>query len=232
MKPLSCIAVDDSEVQLVILRNFIERYQNLHLEATFTNPLEAYRFLEQKTIDILLLDIDMPELSGLDLLKKLAFPPKTILITSRTEYALEAFELEAVDYLLKPPVYERFMKAIEKAKKIIEQERQTESQAIYIKVDGKLIAINPKDITYVEAMSDYILIHTSQQRQYITYARLKNFEEKLKSYLFFQRIHRSFIVNTKYISLIEKDELRVLDKNLPISLTYRAVLLGKIQGSS
>lgn len=232
MKKFSCIAVDDSSIQLTLLKNYIHKTPNLELLATFLNPIEAYHFLQKNSIDILLLDIDMPEMSGLDLLKMLKKQPATILITSKTEFALQAFELDAIDYIVKPPEYPRFLKAIQKAIQFIEtdekknENNEENSSEIFVKVSGKLIRLPINEILFIEALSDYVLIHTEDKQQYVVYATMKYFEAKLSAYKHFKRIHRSYIVNMQKVkSIDESQNVLIEEKTLPIGNTYREEFL-------
>jgi DNA-binding LytR/AlgR family response regulator len=232
MKKFSCIAVDDSPIQLTLLKNYIQKTPNLELLATFANPIEVYHFLQKNSIDILLLDIDMPEMSGLDLLKMLKKQPATILVTSKTEFALQAFELDAIDYIVKPPEYPRFLKAIQKAIQFLETNgkenisNESNASEIFVKVSGKLIRLPLNEILFIEALSDYVLIHTEDKRQYVVYATMKYFEEKLSAYKHFKRIHRSYIVNMQKVkSIDESQNVLIGEKTLPIGNTYREEFL-------
>ncbi len=232
MKKFSCIAVDDSPIQLTLLKNYIQKTPNLELLATFANPIEAYHFLQKNSIDILLLDIDMPEMSGLDLLKMLKKQPATILVTSKTEFALQAFELDAIDYIVKPPEYPRFLKAIQKAIQFLETNgkenisNESNASEIFVKVSGKLIHLPLNEILFIEALSDYVLIHTEDKRQYVVHATMKYFEEKLSAYKHFKRIHRSYIVNMQKVkSIDESQNVLIGEKTLPIGNTYREEFL-------
>jgi DNA-binding LytR/AlgR family response regulator len=227
MQNFTCIAVDDSDVQLVILKNYVKKTPRLELKASFNNPIEAFEYLAKNDIDILLLDIDMPEISGMDLLKMLPKKPQTILITSKTEFALEAFELDAVDYIIKPPEYARFLKAISKATSLLDSKSSVsdeQEEAIYVKVNGKLVRLEVETIDYFEAMSDYVLIH-AEKRQYIVYSTLKQFAEKMQSYPKFKRIHRSYLVNVTKIKSIEDGQVLINEKLLPIGNTYKEEFL-------
>ncbi|MCS6795917.1 MAG: LytTR family DNA-binding domain-containing protein [Raineya sp.] len=231
MKKFSCIAVDDSPIQLTLLKNYIQKTPELELTATFANPIEAYQFLQKNNVDILLLDIDMPEISGIDLLKMLKKQPATILITSKTEFALQAFELDAVDYIVKPPEYPRFLKAIQKATHLLEAEIKSNGSTsnhseIFVKVAGKLIRLQLDEILFIEALSDYVIIHTEEKRQHVVYATMKYFEEKLSNYGQFKRIHRSYIVNMQKVKSIDENQNVVIgEKTLPIGNTYREEFL-------
>jgi DNA-binding LytR/AlgR family response regulator len=231
MNTYTCIAVDDSEIQLVLIKNYIKKTDYLELKETFNNPVEAYHYLSKNAVDILLLDIDMPNLSGLDLLKMLQNPPRTILITSKSEFALEAFELDVVDYIVKPPEYPRFLKAINKAIQQIDKQKvvatETENE-LFIKTNGKLVRLEINDILYIEAMSDYVIVHTEDKRSYIVYSTLKRFEDKMSSYGNFYRIHRSYLINLQKIKIIENGQVLIGDKLLPIGNTYKEDFLKKV----
>ena len=230
MNTYTCIAVDDSEIQLVLIKNYIKKTDYLELKETFNNPVEAYHYLSKNAVDILLLDIDMPNLSGLDLLKMLQNPPRTILITSKSEFALEAFELDVVDYIVKPPEYPRFLKAINKAIQQIDKKGDTKEKKseIFIKTNGKLIRLDVENIVYFEAMSDYVLVHTEDKRSYIVYSTLKQFEDKMNAYGNFYRIHRSYLINLQKIKIIENGQVLIGDKLLPIGNTYKEDFLKKV----
>ncbi|MFN3315982.1 MAG: LytR/AlgR family response regulator transcription factor [Raineya sp.] len=232
MKKYTCIAVDDSKVQLVLLKNYLKKIENIILKQTFDSPMEAYHYLSQNEIDILLLDIDMPEMSGLDLLKILSNPPQTILITSKTEFALEAFELDAIDYIVKPPEYPRLLKALNKAITFIEKRQNTDTQiqedSIFIKTAGKLLRIEVDNIEYFEAMSDYVIIHTEDKRSHIVYSTMKDFENKMLIFKRFYRIHRSYLVHLQKIKSIENGQVLINDKYLPIGNTYKEEFLAKL----
>ncbi len=232
MKKFSCIAVDDSNVQLTLLKNYIQKIPNLALLATFANPIDAYYFLQENKVDILLLDIDMPEMSGLELLKMLNKQPATILITSKTEFALQAFELDAIDYIVKPPEYPRFLKSIQKAVHFLEAEEKEhisssdDNSEIFVKVAGKLVRLQINEILFIEALSDYVLIHTEEKRQYMVHATMKYFEKRLSAYKHFKRIHRSYIVNVQKVESINENQNVVIgEKILPIGVTYREEFL-------
>ena len=231
MKNYACVAVDDSEIQLVLLKNYIKKTEHLRLNEVFSNPMEAYNYLSSNDIDILFLDIDMPEVSGLDLLKMLKNPPQTILITSKVEFALEAFDLDAIDYIIKPPEYSRFLKAVGKAITLIEKKviiSEAKEEAIFIKTNGKLLRLEVDNIEYFEAMSDYVIVHTKDKRNHIVYSTLKQFESKMEEFKKFYRIHRSYLIHLQKIKSIENGQVLVSDKYLPIGNTYKEAFLNKI----
>ncbi|MGD1841487.1 MAG: LytR/AlgR family response regulator transcription factor [Thermonemataceae bacterium] len=234
---LSCLIVDDSNVNLLLISKFVEKTDFLELKETFTNPIDAFSYLQENKVDILLLDIEMPEMSGLDLLKALNTPPVTILITSKKEFALEAYDLDVVDYIVKPPDYARFLKSVSKAQQVIQNRQSSaatsskQEEDIFVKVEQKLIRLKPREITYIEALSDYILIHTLEGRQYIVYSSMKTFEEKLKNlgFDYFLRIHRSHIINMQHIELLEHESVVIKGKYLSIGKTYREAFMQQIK---
>lgn len=229
MKNYTCLAVDDSELQLVILRNYIQKTPYLQLHSTFNDPKKAYHFLSENKVDILFLDIDMPELSGLELLKQLPYVPSTVLITSKTEFALEAYNLEVVDYIVKPPEYQRFLKAVDKAISRTKQHAIEESQDIFIKFDGKLLRLETSKIDYIEALRDYIIIHTEDKRQYIVYSSMKKFEQTIHKFSDIIRIHRSYFVNITKVNSFDNNGVLINKKLLSVSSTYKKEFLKKLK---
>jgi DNA-binding LytR/AlgR family response regulator len=221
---LNCMVVDDDEVSRSILSHFINKTDYLHLEQVFENPIEAYNILRQDhNIDILFLDIEMPEMSGLELIQALQdFNRFIILTTSREKYAVEAFELEVDDYLVKPINYARFLKSTAKILKKITEEASTplDSEYLFIRVNHKIVKISPKDIQYIEALSDYILIYTDKQK-FVVHSTMKGIEEKLESFKSFMRVHRSYIVNIDHLESVQDINIMVSGKPIPIGRSYR-----------
>ncbi|GAB4124381.1 MAG: LytTR family DNA-binding domain-containing protein [Raineya sp.] len=231
MHTYTCVAVDDSESQLTLLKNYIKKTDYLTLEGVFSNPIEAHKYLSNSKVDILFLDIDMPEISGLDLMKMLQSPPQTILVTSKTEFALDAFNLDAVDYIIKPTEYHRFLKAVNKAINLLERQKPTKElkeEAIFIKLNGKFLRLEVDEIEYFEAMADYVVIHTEDKRSYIVYSTLKHFEAKMAEFGKFYRIHRSYLIHLHKIKSIENGQVLMSDRLLPIGNTYKEAFLKKL----
>jgi DNA-binding LytR/AlgR family response regulator len=241
MKKLSCIIVDDNPVMTTILRGFAEKSGIVECKQVFNNPQEAYSFLNEESVDIMFLDIEMPQLSGIELLKSLKNPPATILVTANPNFAAEAFELDAVDYIVKPPEFHRFLKALNKAQSFLKgmhghkpngqsQEEAAGNQEIFVKIDQKLVKVRLNDIMYIEAMADYVVIHTTTGRQLVVYSSMKNFEAELEKHApgRFRRIHRSYIIDREKVEAIEDNSVVIGKKYIPIGKTYREEFLNQL----
>ncbi len=219
---MNSLIIDDDPLTREFISQYIRRTDFVKLVATCQNSLEAINFIEENdNIDLLFLDIEMPEMSGLELLKVLKYPIPTILITSQKEYALESYDYGVVDYIVKPVDYVRFVKAI---RKVQEQHWRTEKlkdsvEYVFAKVNSNLVKIFMKDILYIEALADYVLIHT-KDHQYIFLSTMKALVQRLPSS--FVRIHRSYIVNCRNIDYIEDTAVVINKKMLTISITYKA----------
>jgi DNA-binding LytR/AlgR family response regulator len=210
-----------------LLVDYITKIPGLTFVGTCSNPLEAREVLLTKKVDLLFLDIQMPEITGIGFLKTLKTHPMVILTTAYSEYALEGYELDVVDYLLKPITFERFLKAIEKAydrsespqPKHVVQNTESEPAFVFIKDGTKILKINFNDIRYVEGLKDYVVIHTSTKK-ITSLQRMKSMEAQLPASKFI-RIHNSFIVSLDAIESVQKNEVLIGDKLLPVSDGYR-----------
>ncbi len=234
---LKTIIVDDEPLALEILEAHIAKIPELELIAKCSNALEAHQILQEQDIDLILLDIQMPQLTGTDFLKGLQNPPMVIFTTAYSNYAVEGFELNAVDYLLKPISFERFFKAINKALEQYhskEEHKNPPSQEaedfVFIKADKKLVKVHYKDIFYIEGLKDYVIVFTSTGK-IITLQTMKKLEEKLPQNLF-KRIHRSYIVNLDKIQSVIGNMVEISPKGesklLPVGKNYREELLNII----
>jgi DNA-binding LytR/AlgR family response regulator len=228
----TCIIVEDDEASRLILENYISRIEFLELKASLTSGMEGYNYLiNNPNIDILLLDINMPEMSGMDLMKAVPILPETILITTESSFAVEAYELKALDYLVKPVQFERFAISIHRAIDFIYFTKRTTGpdesmKEIYVKSNSKFYKLAYDDIYFVEALADYVLVYTENTR-YIVYSTMKAIEEKLKG-VTFVRVHRSYIINLRKIQFIEGNTVIVSGKHIPISKTYQDSLFAKL----
>ena len=237
MTSYKCLIVDDEPLARLVVKNYINRIGCLELIKEFKNGIEATDFLILNSdIDIIFLDINMPNLSGIDFFKNLINPPKVIFTTAYEEYAVESYDLNAIDYLLKPFSYERFIIAINKVKEQIDAEamrklilEETE-KSIIIKSEGKSFVIKPNDILYCEAMKNYTKIYLKSGERLLTLVSISKIESNLKDLSeYFVKVHRSFIVNKKHITAINSNEL-LIDKNvIPIGYNYKNDLLLEIQ---
>ena len=238
---INVIIVDDEPLAQDVLETYIEKIAELNLVQKCSNALEANEALKTHDIDLMFLDIQMPQLTGIDFLKTLSKPPLVIFTTAYPNYAIEGFELNALDYLLKPISLERFMKAVNKAMDRIDLERKDSAAEIvdaggenldyiFVKADKKLIKVNYSDIIYIEGLKDYVIIRMDKNR-IITLQTMKSLEEKLPSHIF-KRIHRSYIINIEKINAIVGNMVEVVEKgqpkHLPIGKNYREDLLAII----
>ncbi len=234
---IKTIIVDDEPLALEILEAFVSNMPNLELVAKCENAFEANTALQNHKVDLMFLDIQMPQLNGVEFVKSLAHAPHVVFTTAYPEFALEGFELNAVDYLLKPISMDRFLKAVNKVSEKMGT-KSTEADEVnehffFVKADKKLVKINFDDIVYVEGLKDYVIIKTESTRV-ITLQTMKSLEDKLPSSKF-KRIHRSFIVNLDKILALDSNAVEVMEKGqvkyLPIGKNYKDELLDKINDS-
>lgn len=228
---INCLVVDDEPIARQGLLEHIQQIDFLNAVAECKDALEAATCLQRFQVDLIFLDIQMPRLNGIDFLKNLPSPPLVVFTTAYPEYAIEGYELDVLDYLLKPISFSRFLKTAMKAQDYLLRERRKEQTAedfFFIKANQKLEKINMTDVLYVEAMSNYIIVHT-KQKKYIAYLTFKGIEEKLPSKLFV-RIHKSFLVSINAIQTIDINEVKLENCTLPISKSYREEVMNKIGG--
>ncbi|MBX2827538.1 MAG: LytTR family DNA-binding domain-containing protein [Flavobacteriaceae bacterium] len=230
MTRLTCIAIDDEPLALEVIKTHVSQIPDLDLIDTFPNPVEATALLQSQQIDLIFLDIEMPLVSGIDFLKSLRNPPQVIFTTAYRHYAIESYELDVVDYLLKPISFPRFFKAVTKLKNQVtgtgamapRQEPALVHDHIYVNANKKFIKIRFQDIQYVESVKDYVRIHTAEQR-IMTKESLSQFEQKLpKGFL---RIHRSFIVNLSYVTAFTKVDVEIGTTEIPIGASYKEAVM-------
>lgn len=234
---MNCIIVDDEEASRVILRQLCMVSEDLDLIEEFSNAMEAIKFLNKNEIDLIFLDIHMPDFSGFDMIQTLKNPPRIILITSDKDFALVAFEYNCVvDYLVKPIVLPRFVKAVEKVRSFIPLAGSSDGQknvshnsshkSFYINIDRRLIKIETDTVNLIEAQGDYIVIKTTKE-DYKVHSTLKNIAEKLPSELFFN-VHRSYIINLSKIIDIEDNSILIEKNVIPISRSKRPELMRRL----
>jgi two-component system, LytTR family, response regulator len=225
----TCLIVEDEPLARNLLTDYVKKVPYLNLVQACSNPMDALEVLRNNQIDILFLDIQMPEVTGITLLKVLQKKPLVILTTAYSEYAIESYELDVVDYLLKPITFDRFLKAVDKASQRLstgsavasspEKAQDTSQPFVFVKDGTKLVKVNFEDILYVEGLKDYVTIHTRQQK-IVSLQRLKSLEMQLPADKFI-RIHHSFIIALKAIDAIHKGEVQIGSAFIPISDTYR-----------
>lgn len=235
---MKCISIDDEEIASVIIEKLISNNKNLNLVNSFNSPIEALKYLNQNSVDLIFLDIHMPAFSGFDLLQTLKNPPKVILISSHSNFALEAFEYNCVvDYLEKPMTQVRFDKAIEKAKLVSNTTKQNielpatpinenSKSDLYVNIYKRLVKISFESIHLIEANGDYILIKTDKEN-YTVHSTLKKIEDKLPETLFL-KVHRSFIINIKKIVDIEDSSVLIGKNVVPVSRSSKPELMKQL----
>lgn len=224
---ITVIAIDDEPLALQLVTGYIEKTPGLILAGRFDNPLDAMEFLSREAVDLIFVDIQMPDLTGLEFTRSLVKGPKVIFTTAYDKYALEGFRLEVVDYLLKPFSYEEFLKAVQKVQKLIKLEKgvpdQVESNGdfLFLKSDYKIKRINFNDILYIEGLKDYVKVYThNAAKPVLSITTMKLLESKLPGSKF-MRVHRSFIVNLEKIDTIERSRIVFGKTYIPVSDQYK-----------
>lgn len=218
---LRCLVVDDDPLAVQIVENCLANTPFLTHAGSCTSALAAAEILREQPIDLLFLDVEMPLMSGLDLLRTLRNPPLVVLITSNKGYAVEAFEYAVLDYLVKPISYARFLQAAQQAREALASRIQpaaADAAFTFVKVDSKLVKVQFDEVLFVEALGDYVHIVTKRSKL-IVYSTLRAIEEKFPAALFV-RVHRSFIVSIRQIQTIEDNSILLADKLVPIGQTY------------
>ena len=229
---MTCIILEDEIPAQKILINYLGKLPNIELKGTFNAAIEANTFLKNTTVDIVFLDINLPDISGIDFIKTIENPPTIIMTTAYPDYAVSSFELDTiVDYLVKPFSFDRFLKAVNKAKRIVLDDDKNQSvsneETIFLNVDKTLHKVIISDIIRVESDRNYITVVTKNKK--LTYIdSLKNWKEKLPENTFIQ-VHKSFIVNSKFVEKISGNELYLGDNRIPIGRTYKQELLKKLK---
>lgn len=227
---MKCVIIEDEIPAQKILNNFISKIPSLELVETFQAAIEANSFLNKESVDVVFLDINLPDMSGLDFIKTIKNPPAVIMTTAYSEYAVNSFELDTiVDYLVKPFSFDRFLKAINKAKERIEIPEAINDESeetIFLNVDKTLHKIVLNDILFIESERNYITVVTKNQRlSYID--SLKNWNAKLPVNQFIQ-VHKSFIINSSFVNKISGNTIFIKDNKIPVGRTYKQDLLNKL----
>ncbi len=231
MKNFKCLIVDDEPLAIDVLENYLQRFENMETRRC-ENALDAFRYLKEEKFDLIFLDIEMPLLTGLDFLGTLKDPPPVIITTAYRDYAVEGFEFEALDYLVKPISFPRFVKAFERAMKInkdgdnLNDSHTDENEYLFLKVDRKFVKILISEILYIESLKDYVRV-TTKSSSFISYQSLTSITEKLPSDKFI-RIHRSFTISVDKVNSIEGNCIEIDGKLLPVSREHRQEVLKKI----
>ncbi|TNE58126.1 MAG: response regulator transcription factor [Bacteroidetes bacterium] len=232
MNPIRCLVVDDEELARTLLQTYIGRLPSLELVASCANPVEAISILQQEQVDLLFLDIQMPELTGIEFLRTLSSKPVVIFTTAYAEYALEGYALDVTDYLLKPFSFERFLQAVNKAIALLRaKNNNAENPApvkdyLLVKADHKVHRVKLDDILYIQSMREYVAFYTPSGRL-LSLNSLKNLEEALPSDRFI-RIHKSYIVAISKIDSLEGNLIHIGKEKLPIGANYRDAVVSRV----
>lgn len=231
---LKCIAIDDEPLALKLVQGYVSRIPGIELIATFDDAVSGAEFLRNNKIDILFLDVNMPDISGVDLARSLENKPFIIFTTAYKKFAYDGFELEAVDYLLKPIEFSRFSKAVQKAIALNQQKsavKTPEAEFLFVRSEYRMLKIDVDTIEYIEGLEDYIKIHIVNAKPVLTLMTMKSVLEKLPASKF-KRIHRSYIIATgKVVSILNKKVKLASSKELPVSDSYIEFINEWMQGS-
>ena len=233
---INCIVIDDEPLARKGIKEYIEELDFLNLVGEFDSPIKANTLLSSVDVQLFFLDIQMPKITGLDFFKTLKHPPPVIFTTAYPQYALEGFDLNALDYLVKPISFERFLKAANKAKEYYElrlknqklSDKEGSPDHVFIKVDGRLIKILFENILFVEALQNYIAVHT-KDKKYISYLMLQSLVEFLPT-SDFVKTHKSFIVSVNKVDSIEGNNLQIGQHHIPISRSLKEEVMEKLLG--
>jgi DNA-binding LytR/AlgR family response regulator len=237
MEKVKCLIIDDEPIAAQVIQNYLNKLEAFEIIRICNNALIAFEYLQSNPVDLVFLDIQMPKISGLEFLKTLQNPPKVIIVTAHREYAYEGFELDVVDYLLKPVSFERFLKAINKYNSIISDTIQSLSDSdhgiksandfIWVRADRKNVKIAIDDINYIEGLKDYVKIFV-KDKMIISKISLKMMEQKLPADRFI-RIHRSYLISVRKISAFNNDGIEIGSIMLPIGKNYRDSVLSFLE---
>jgi len=229
---MNCIIVDDNKMARAAMKQLVSQVDFLALKKECSDPIEAFNFLKTEDVDLVFLDIEMPEMSGIELLKNLEKHPLIIFITANKEYALQAFELNVADYILKPVNLSRFMAAVSRAKELFDNRNQklelneNDKDYIFVRSNSQLVKIKINDILYVQALGDYVNIFTSTSRNTV-HITLKGLEEKLPAKKFY-RLHRSYLIAIDQIDKVEEGTAYIGKHPIPIGEQFKKELLKKL----
>ena len=226
MSVINCIILDDEPMAVALLSKYVDKIQNLNLVKATTNPFEVLEFTNNNSVDVIFIDIQMPELTGIQLMEMLGNKNKFVITSAYSEYALQGYEHNVIDYLLKPVSFDRFYKAVIKVQEVFKKQTFTNvipseeksDDFLFVKTDGKLIKINLNDLQFVEGLKDYLYLHLKNEKL-IVLDTLKDFELKLPNN--FMRVHKSYIVRLDQIESIERNRIFIQNKIIPVGDTYK-----------
>jgi DNA-binding LytR/AlgR family response regulator len=234
---MKCVIIDDEPLAVDLIKEFVSKVDSLELVHTFNNAIDAIAIINQTHVDLIFLDIEMPHFSGIDFLNAIDKKPLVIFTTAYENYAVEGFNLGAVDYLVKPIPFNRFLKAVARAQQVFTPitpktnntiaAPEMEQDFMFVKADYENIKLNYSDILYIEGLKDYVKIYTTDHKYILTLISLIKLEQNLSN-KGFARIHRSYIINIKHVKSIQKNKVIIDDKRIPISESYKTAFFEKI----
>ncbi|MDR6764200.1 DNA-binding LytR/AlgR family response regulator [Flavobacterium sp. 2755] len=236
---MKCVIIDDEPLAVELLEDFVKKVDSLELVSTFNNAIDAVSFINQNNIDLIFLDIQMPHFSGIDFLNTIEKKPLVIFTTAYSDYAVEGFNLGAVDYLVKPIPFHRFLKSVVRAQQINNPSAaiqpisesiatpEVEQDFMFVRAEYENVKMNFSDILFIEGLKDYVKIYTTDNKFTLTLISLIKLENLLSS-KGFSRIHRSYIINIKHVKSIQKNKVLISDKRIPISESYKNAFFEKI----
>jgi DNA-binding LytR/AlgR family response regulator len=237
---MKCVIIDDEPLAVELLEDFVRKVESLELVSTFNNAIDAVSFINQNNVDLIFLDIQMPHFSGIDFLNTIEKKPLVIFTTAYSDYAVEGFNLGAVDYLVKPIPFHRFLKSVVRAQQVVNPNTaavqaisenttapELEQDFMFVRAEYENVKMNFADILFIEGLKDYVKIYTTDNKFTLTLISLIKLENLLSS-KGFSRIHRSYIINIKHVKSIQKNKVLISDKRIPISESYKNAFFERI----
>lgn len=237
---MKCVIIDDEPLAVELLEDFVRKVDSLELVTTFNNAIDAVSFINQNNVDLIFLDIQMPHFSGIDFLNTIEKKPLVIFTTAYSDYAVEGFNLGAVDYLVKPIPFHRFLKSVVRAQQIFNPATtspqtiaennlapEIEQDFMFVRAEYENVKMNFADILFIEGLKDYVKIYTTDNKFTLTLISLIKLENLLSN-KGFSRIHRSYIINIKHVKSIQKNKVLISDKRIPISESYKSSFFERI----
>ncbi|MFA9186923.1 LytR/AlgR family response regulator transcription factor [Flavobacterium magnesitis] len=236
---MKCVIIDDEPLAVDLIKEFVSKVESLELINTFNNAIDAIAVINNSNVDLIFLDIEMPHFSGIDFLNAIDKKPLIIFTTAYSDYAVEGFNLGAVDYLVKPIPFHRFLKSVMRAQQLFQSQNSTstvtpkivapemEPDFMFVRSEYENVKINFSDILFIEGLKDYVKIYTTDNKFTLTLISLIKLENTLSS-KGFSRIHRSYIINIKYVKSIQKNKVLIADKRIPISESYKNAFFERI----
>lgn len=226
---IRCIIIDDNEIALMATKQCASKVENLQIVATFNDSIQALTYISSNPVELIFLDIEMPELNGMEFIRALNQPrPLIILTTSHTQFALEAYEENVLDYLVKPISFPRFLNAVNKAQSMLEKHKleHSDNETIFIKKGNIIVRVNKSEILWIEGLGDYVTLNTEKEK-FVVHSTMHAIEQKFSSKEF-MRVHRSFIIRIDKINNIEDNCISYFDKFIPIGKTYREAVYKRL----